>query len=182
MNFCVYYFKIADGTFAGVAGPQNQNRGGVMSVWVKIALFFTRTIYKIKQMLGLVAAPAALPESSGGFSFITIKKAENLNKFPKFAEKSKGLNTIIKMECGAESALVKIEEGKVTVAQSGFEPKVNVTFTEAGWAALTAGEDVKNLVMNGGIKFSGDIASMMQYMGSLKLFFLCILDKLDMTK
>jgi len=36
--------------------------------------------------------------------------------------------------------------------------------------------------MSGNIKFSGDVASMMQYMGALKLFFLCITDKLDMSK
>jgi len=178
----LYYFEIAEATFFGVAGPQNQNRGAGMSVWVKIALFFTRIIYRIKQMLGLVAAPAALPETSGAFSYNLIKKSEVLNTFPKFAEKSKGLSTIIKLECGAENALVKIDEGKVAVAQSGLDPKVNVTFSEAGWAALMNGEDVKNLVMNGGIKFGGDIASMMQYMGALKLFFLCITDKLDMTK
>jgi len=153
-----------------------------MSIWVKIALFFTKIIYKIKQSLGMAPAPAALPDASGGFSCKLIKKAEVLNTFPKFAEKTKGLSTVIKMECGTESALVKIDGGKVAVAESGFEPKVNVTFTEAGWASLVGGDDVKNIVMSGNIKFSGDVASMMQYMGALKLFFLCITDKLDMTK
>ena len=153
-----------------------------MSIWIKIALFITRTIYRIKQMLGLAAAPAALPASSGGFSFQLIKKAETLNNFPKFAEKSKGLDTVIKLECGAESTLVRIENGKVAVAQSGLDPKINVTFTESGWASLMGGEDVKNLVMSGGIKIGGDVSSMMQYMGALKLFFLCITDKLDPSK
>ncbi len=154
-----------------------------MSIWMKIALFLTRTMFRIKQILGLAAAPpAALPASDGGFSFQLIKKSEALNEFPKFAEKAKGLNTVIKLECGPETALVKIENGNVAVAQSGLDAKVTVTFSEAGWASLVAGEDVKNLVMSGGIKFAGDIASMMQYMGALKLFFLCITDKLDMSK
>lgn len=153
-----------------------------MSIWMKIALFFTQTLYKIKQLLGLAPKAVALPDASGGFSYLLIKKAETLNQFPKFAEKAKGLNTVIKLENSGKSALVKIEEGKVTVAESGLDPKVSVIFSDAGWAGLVAGENVQNLVMNGGIKFAGDIAAMMQYMGALKLFFLCITDKLDMTR
>lgn len=153
-----------------------------MSIWIKIALFFTRTLYKLKQLLGLAPKPIALPDASGGFSYPLIKKAEALNSFPKFAEKAKGLNTIIKLESSGKSALVKIDEGKVCVSESGLDPKVSVIFSDAGWAGLVNGENVQNLVMNGGIKFTGDIASMMQYMGALKLFFLCITDKLDMSK
>ncbi|OQA86389.1 MAG: SCP-2 sterol transfer family protein [bacterium ADurb.Bin236] len=151
-----------------------------MSIWMKIGLFFTGLIFKIKKMLGIGAAapaPSALPE--GGFSFELIKKAEELNDYDKYLEKAKTLTGVVKMSCGDKDALIEMKEGKLKVMKSGIEPTATVAFTESGWAAMTAGTDVKTLVMSGEIKFSGNVAPLMANMGALKLLFLSILGKLE---
>lgn len=153
-----------------------------MSIWMKIALFITRMIHTIKKMLGLVAPPAALPESGSGFSYQLIKKAEELNGFEKYKEKAAGLNDVVKLECGGESVLVKMAGGLIEVKETGLEPTVTVRFSAPGWAAITIGEDVKKLVMSGDVKFSGNLSGVMAHMGALKLLFLCITGNLDKTK
>jgi hypothetical protein len=153
-----------------------------MSIWMKVALFFTRMIHTIKKALGMSAAPAALPESGSGFSFATIKKAEELNKFEKYKEKSAGLNDVVKMTCGDKCVFVKMAEGRIEVKESSLEPTVTVKFTESGWAAITTGEDVKKLIMNGDVQFGGNLAGIMSHMAALKLLFLCVTGNLDTSK
>ena len=153
-----------------------------MSIWMKIALFFTRMIHRIKKLLGLAGTPPALPESGSGFSYQTIKKAEELNGFEKFAEKAAGMKDVVRLECGGKSVLVKFSGGLVEVRESGLDPTATVSFTEPGWAAIAGGEDIRKLVMSGDVKFNGDLSGVMAHMSALKLLFLCITGNLDTSK
>jgi hypothetical protein len=154
-----------------------------MSIWMKIALFFTRLIHKIKKAFGLAPAQPALPVDSGNdFCFNTIKRAEKLNSYEKYKQKSATLNEVVKLECAGKSALVKMSGGQVQVVESGIEPTVTVKFSEAGWATVTSGGDVQKLVMSGDLTFSGNIGGIMQNMGALKLLFLTVTGNLDTTK
>jgi len=145
-----------------------------MSIWVRIALFFTKIFFKIKKALGLTAPPPQIEDSGSAFSFNTIKRAESLNGFASYEKKAEGLNEIVKLECGGQSVFVKMADGKVEVSESGLEPTMTVSFSDAGWAGITSGADAQQLIMSGEMKFAGDMSGIMSHMGALKLLFIAI--------
>lgn len=95
---------------------------------------------------------------------------DSLSNDPKWQESTKGLKTSIRLtsnsQGGSSTYLLKVEDGKTTIAQS--EPAAQAEFSFDGayetWAKIAKGEiDFQSAVLKGVLKFKGSITKILFY-------------------
>jgi len=95
---------------------------------------------------------------------------DNLSNDPKWQESTKGLKTSVRLtstgQANASSFLLKVEEGKTTIAPT--EPAAQAEFSFEGayetWTKVAKGEvDFQSAVLKGVLKFKGSITKILFY-------------------
>ena len=95
---------------------------------------------------------------------------DSLSNDPKWQESTKGLKTSVRLtstgQTNASSFLLKVEEGKTTIAQT--EPAAQAEFSFEGtyetWTKVAKGEvDFQSAVLKGVLKFKGSITKILFY-------------------
>ena len=95
---------------------------------------------------------------------------DDLSNDPKWQEGTKGLKTSIKLTStgpgGSSTYLLRVEDGKTTIAQS--EPAAQAEFSFDGayetWVKVAKGEiDFQSAVLKGVLKFKGSITKILLY-------------------
>jgi putative sterol carrier protein len=95
---------------------------------------------------------------------------DTLTADPKWQESTKGLKTSVKLtstaQGGSSSYLLKVEEGKTTLAPSEQAAQAEFSFegTYETWTKVAKGEvDFQSAVLKGVLKFKGSITKILVY-------------------